>query len=131
MKKIILLALIVMVTFAHGQDASFQHEIILADGSFTSIQKQAKLKKQVDPSVEQEFCEAASRFAKSTFNARQRGASAAQMYKTIDAKDENVRKAMQHIINDAFQYPMGLNGKDLDKASVEYANKYFLACMAS
>lgn len=131
MNKIILFALVAIGTFAHGQDASFQREMVLADGSFTSIQKQEKPKKQADSSIEQKFCEAASRFARSTFRARQVGVPAAEMYKTIDAKDENVRKAMQLIINDAFQYPMGFSGKDLEKSSLEYANKYFLACMAS
>lgn len=125
-----LITLIGSLSFAEGVKAD-RKIVMLEDGTVTSqiIEKQIKSKSERDMQIKN--CEALSVFAKSSFKARQNGAGAAQMFKTISNDSQPAKQMMELIIADVFKQPLLRSSKVIDVAASEYANSFFIECTSA
>ncbi|MFX9324876.1 hypothetical protein ABTP01_16480 [Acinetobacter baumannii] len=69
--------------------------------------------------------------AKSAMQARQRGVSIQDMYKTLEGQDEKYRVIIELIINDAFGVKLAQNKSEVDSIVSEFSNQIFRGCMGN
>lgn len=129
--RIILISMTLFFSTYVSADPLGNYSQILKDGKYTidDINPPLKMKKHIDTKYKESNCSAFSKFAESSFNARQRGVKAETMFSTISQEEDNVKKIMQLIITDTFRFPVVNNEKDAEQMAMEYANGYFLDCM--
>ena len=130
MKNIIFLVL-VFSTFVHAGTGGVNRQIkVLEDGTFTTQIVEQKAMSDVDRNLQIKNCEAMSRFAESSFKARQNGVDASKMFNVVVKDSAPAKEAMESIIVDVFRRPL-LTSKDaINLSAHEYANAFFIECVS-
>ncbi|WP_166166865.1 hypothetical protein [Acinetobacter sp. SA01] len=130
MKNIIFLVL-VFSTFVHAGTGGVNRQIkVLEDGTFTTQIVEQKAMSDVDRDLQIKNCEAMSRFAESSFKARQNGVDASKMFNVVVKDSAQAKEAMESIIVDVFRRPL-LTSKDaINLSAHEYANAFFIECVS-
>ncbi|WP_180073754.1 hypothetical protein [Acinetobacter sp. YH12231] len=102
---------------------------VLEDGAYSPSLITTKTDVEIDPEIKNNNCSALSKFAESSFKARQSGVSAEKMFSVISDDEPSAKKVMQLIIVDSFKHPIMYSGKELSTVASEYANHFYIDCM--
>lgn len=127
MKRILLIALLLVPTISSA-DAIDRYTEVLTKGAY-SEKDILTPSESIDLELKESNCSAVSKFAESSFKARQRGASAEQMYSVIETDSAEVKRLLRSVVADTFAYPIAYSGKQLDSAASEYGSQFYIECM--
>lgn len=126
--KAIFFTTLFLATSVSSADMIAKHTKTLEQGSY-SLSDDLEAPQEVDPIVKKNNCSAFSKFAKSSFTARQKGADAEAMFNIIDSENPEAKKIMGLIIKDSFNYPILYSGNEISRHASDYSNRFFLDCM--
>lgn len=130
MKKLLILTMLI-TGFAHADDSEQRINDLTKMLSQDSYSKNDVFGggSGVDSTIKSRNCSAVSRFAESSFKARQNGVSAEAMYSAIETENPEIRKVMELVIADTFRHPVKYTGKQLNSIASEYRDKFYIECM--
>ncbi|RLZ06571.1 hypothetical protein EAH57_15635 [Acinetobacter sp. 2JN-4] len=80
--------------------------------------------------MDRKNCLALAKFGESAMKARQRGISIIDMHKAVEKEPEPVKKIMESIINEAFDFPIYKNLEYADVVASEYSNQFYKICIS-